>query len=113
MAARYCGGEAAVAGVVDWINACRGPASVDVAHCRSNLTLMFGPGVADEFLKAYHAFAPEFAYNSYWDVASILDMCLPEPGFYEPWQEFGLDIIAPEVLRQRVDAYLERVMSRT
>src|SRR5262249_5560217 len=30
-----------VAGVVDWVNACRGPWGCDIAHCRSNLA---GPG---------------------------------------------------------------------
>src|SRR5258707_1164666 len=37
----------AISGVVDWINACRGPAGVDVAHCRTNLAQMYGPAAAD------------------------------------------------------------------
>lgn len=43
----------AVSAVVDWVNACRGPAGVDVAHCRTNLALMYGAEVADRFLRAY------------------------------------------------------------
>jgi aminoglycoside phosphotransferase (APT) family kinase protein len=105
--------KGAVSGVVDWINACRGPAGVDVAHCRINLANMFGPAAADQFLDTYIEVADGFAYNPYWDVDSILDACIPQPSFYGPWQEFGLSIIAPEVLRHRVDAYLERVMMRT
>ncbi len=101
-----------VNGVVDWINACQGPAGVDVAHCRTNLALMFGPTTADQFLDAYIQVADRFTYEPYWDVDSILDGCIPEPSFYEPWQEFGLGIIAPRVLRQRIDGYLERVMMR-
>ena len=103
----------AVSGVVDWINACRGPAGVDVAHCRTNLATMYGPEAADGFLAAYREFADGFAYDPYWDVDSVLDMCLPQPTFYEPWQHFGLDRIAADELRQRVDAYLERVMMQT
>jgi hypothetical protein len=39
-------------------------------------------------------------------------MCIPEPSFYEPWQQFGLNIIAPEELRRRIEMYLERVMAQ-
>jgi aminoglycoside phosphotransferase (APT) family kinase protein len=105
--------QGAVSGVIDWINACRGPAGVDVAHCRTNLAQMFGPAAADQFLAAYLEAADGFAYNPYWDVDSILDVCLPQPSFYGPWREFGFCSIAPEALRQRVDAYLERVMRHT
>ena len=103
----------AVSGVVDWINACRGPAGVDVAHCRTNLSLMYGPPAADQFLDAYQALARGFDYDPYWDVDSVLDSCYPEPGYYPPWAHFGLGVIAPARLRQRLDAYLESVMRAT
>ena len=102
--------EGAVSGVVDWINACRGPAGVDVAHCRTNLAEMYGPAAADEFLTAYRDAANGFTYDPYWDLDSLLDMCLAGPSYYPPWQEFGLGAIPPQVLRQRADAYLESVM---
>jgi aminoglycoside phosphotransferase (APT) family kinase protein len=102
----------AISGVVDWINACRGPAGVDVAHCRTNLAEMFGPVAADQFLDAYHQAADGFEYDPYWDVDSVLDMCIPEPSFYEPWQHFGLGVIAPEVLQHRIEMHLERVVAR-
>lgn len=101
----------AISGVVDWSSACRGPAGVDVAHCRTNLTLMYGMAVADQFLALYSEMSDSFDYQPYWDVDSILDMCLPEPHFYAPWQTFGLATIAPHVLQQRIDAQLERVLS--
>jgi aminoglycoside phosphotransferase (APT) family kinase protein len=101
-----------ISGVVDWINACRGPAGVDVAHCRSNLTLMFGPEVAAHFLARYREFADGFIYDPRWELDSILDMGLPEPPFYEPWELFGLPRLAPELLRQRVDHHLETVMKQ-
>ena len=102
----------AISGVVDWINACRGPAGVDVAHCRTNLAQMYGPDAADQFLDAYLEVADGFEYDPYWDVDSVLDTCIPQPTFYEPWQQFGLDVIAPEELRRRIETYLERVMAR-
>ena len=85
--------EGAVSGVVDWINACRGPAGVDVAHCRTNLAGMYGPAAADEFLAAYRDAADGFTYDPYWDLDSLLDMCLAGPSYYPPWQEFGLGAI--------------------
>lgn len=101
-----------VSGIVDWINACQGSAGVDVAHCRTDLALIFGFTAADQFLDAYTASSIKFNYDPYWDLDSILDMSLPQPTFYKPWQDFGLSVIPPEVLRQRTDAYLESVMRR-
>lgn len=104
--------EGRVSGIVDWINACQGAAGVDVAHCRTNLALMFDFTAADQFLDAYTANSTQFNYNPYWDLDSILDMCLPQPSFYKPWQEFGLSVIPSETLKQRIDVYLESVMKR-
>ncbi len=103
-------GHSAVSGVVDWINACRGPAGVDVAHCRTNLAQMYGPEAAEAFLAAYLEVADGFRYDPYWDVDSMLDMSLPQPTFYEPWLHFGLDRIAAEESMRRNDDHLARVM---
>lgn len=100
-----------ISGVVDWINACRGPAGVDVAHCRHNLAEMYGMDAADQFLAAYCAAADGFVYDPYWDIDSLLDMSHPEPTFYDPWEYFGLKRIPREEAIRRVDAYLERVIS--
>lgn len=99
-----------VSGVVDWINACQGPAGVDVAHCRTNLAMMFGPEAADQFLNIYTQVAEGFEYHPYWDVNSILELCIPQPVYYRPWQDFGLSVIPTEVLQNRIDKHLERVM---
>ncbi len=103
----------AISGVVDWINACRGPAGIDVGHCRLNLAMMYGVDAADSFLEPYINVAEGFKYNPYWDIDTLLDSCIPTLNFYSPWQQFGLDVIAPEVLGQRVDEYLESVIERT
>lgn len=102
----------AVSGVVDWINACQGPAGVDVAHCRSNLVQMYGVEAAEGFLDAYRAVAEDFAYDPFWDIDSLLNMCLPRPSYYSPWKAFGLGAIAPAESMRRVDAHMERVMMR-
>lgn len=93
-------------GIVDWINACRGPAGVDVGHCRVNLALMFGPDAAAKFLKLYVQAADAFAYEPYWDVDAILNMSLPEPRYYTPWRHFGLGAIEQQELRWRAESFL-------
>lgn len=103
--------DGAVSGVVDWINACQGPAGVDVAHCRTNLTTMYGPAIADQFLAQYLAVADDFEYDPYWDIDSVLDMCLPQPIFYSPWLDFGLAPLAQSEIQHRIDTYLERVLT--
>jgi aminoglycoside phosphotransferase (APT) family kinase protein len=103
--------DGAIRGVVDWINACRGPAGVDVGHCRRNLALMFGPPAAARFLELYQEASPGFVYDPYWDIETVFDACLPEPGYYAPWREFGLDPIDGATLRRRLDTYLTGVVS--
>jgi aminoglycoside phosphotransferase (APT) family kinase protein len=62
----------AVAGIVDWVNACTGPPDADAGHCRMNLARAFGLAAADRFL-AHHARASGTdAYDPYWDVVAAL-----------------------------------------
>lgn len=59
--------------VVDWLHGCRGPAGVDVAHCRLNLWRDLGREAADAWVAAYRAAdrqAP--AFHPYWDVEDAL-----------------------------------------
>ncbi len=44
-----------LSGVADSTEASRGPRSVDVAHCRWNLAVLFSPELAEEFRLAYEA----------------------------------------------------------
>lgn len=59
-------------GVVDWVNACVGPAGCDVGHCRGNLVRLDGVDAADWFRSAYEAVAAE-PYHPYWDVADVFE----------------------------------------
>jgi aminoglycoside/choline kinase family phosphotransferase len=101
-----------VSGVVDWVNACRGPAGVDVAHCRVNLVLLSGPDVADRFLDAYRRAAPGYEHDPLYDVAALLDSALPSPAFYQPWRAFGAREVPVPELRRRAEAQLARVLGR-
>lgn len=103
--------DGVISGVVDWINACRGSCGVDVAHCRTNLAAMRGPEAADQFLSSYRTSGGR-PFDPYWDIDSLINMCVPQPGWYPPWNDFGLHDIGREALCTRMDEHLERVMAR-
>jgi len=97
-------------GVVDWVNACQGPAGIDVAHCSHNLVYMYGPQAAERFLDLYTLSAgPEFNYQVYWELDTLLDG-LPGGEYYPPWRVYGLDPFPRQVLRRRIEAWLEMVL---
>jgi aminoglycoside phosphotransferase (APT) family kinase protein len=102
-----------VSGVVDWVNGCRGPAGIDVAWCRHNLANLHGVAAADEFLAAYIAAAgPEFSYDPYWDLMSVVELLPGPPSMYEGWRASGFPNIADAVMRERVDLYVTSVVAR-
>lgn len=102
-----------VSGVVDWINACRGPAGVDVGHCRLDLALLYGVNVADQFLFAYQHHAPEvFVYDVYWDIISVIDFVFGPPTVYPGWEAFGVTGLTNEMMEQRMDAYVQSLAKR-
>lgn len=101
-----------ISGVVDWVNACRGPAGVDVAHCRGNLVAMYGLEVADRFLDLYQTFAGDaFVYHPYWDFANLVDGLPDKPGVYPPWLDFGLHVTSA-MMQERVEAWLMSLLAR-
>ena len=59
-----------ISGVIDWVNACVGPAMIDVGHCRLNLASLFGFDAADLFLQTYlNHRAHDEIYDPFWDMA--------------------------------------------
>lgn len=101
-----------LSGVVDWPSACRGPAGVDVGHCRINLAQMYGVEAADRFLEYYRERAADFVYHPYWDLDTVFDWCIPEPEYYAPWRMFGLEEFPNKVLRERIEEYLSSICRR-
>lgn len=105
--------EGKISGVVDWVNACRGPAGVDVGHCRVNLVQLYGIETADKFLAAYEKFADEnFQYNPYWDLLSLTDILEGSPTVYAGWRVQGMKGLSDELIRYRLDEYLLNLLDR-
>jgi len=97
-----------LSGVTDWVNASNGPPGNDVAHCRVNLSALFGMDAADAFLAAYESIAG-VEQHPYWDLLDALDTGPPASG---QWNDAGRTDLTSAVLRPRVEAYLEGLVRR-
>jgi aminoglycoside phosphotransferase (APT) family kinase protein len=91
----------AISGVVDWGNACVGPAAFDLAHYRVNLATLFGPEVADA----------RFPGDPAWDIEAAL-------GFIDPWDPGARDTwVGPwphasaEEARSRLEEFVTRAVA--
>ena len=96
-----------VSGVVDWTHACCGPAAVDVAHCRTNLVVLFGLDVANEFARRYGN-ADDLAW---FDVADVFGMGSRPPDAWR-WNDAGRHDISAKLLIERLDLFLSDALQR-
>lgn len=96
-----------VIGVVDWTSGCRGPAGIDVGHCRSNLVQLYGVSVSNQFLQYYMEHNSQFHYDPYWDICCLLDMTsFGEIEVYAGWPALGYAVLTPELIMKRIDEYV-------
>ena len=94
--------DGAISGVVDWGNACVGPAAFDLAHYRVNVATLFGPEVADE----------RFPADPAWDIEAAL-------GLIDPWDRVARDRwegpwphASAEEARTRLESFVARAVAR-
>ena len=99
-----------VSGVVDWVNACRGPAGIDVGHCRVNLALLHSVEMADAFLAVYCREAIEFNYDPYFDIISVLDFIDEPLTVYKGWLDLGVTGLTNQLMEERMDAFMESIV---
>lgn len=103
-----------ISGVVDWVNACTGATSYDVAYCRVNLVQMYGQEIADDFLTAYLRHEGTW-YHPYFDLRALADMLdgtKAAPGIYPPWATFGLSELSESLILARLETYLVDLLSQ-
>ncbi|MDQ8738524.1 aminoglycoside phosphotransferase family protein [Paenibacillus sp. LHD-38] len=102
-----------ISGVVDWVNACQGPAGIDIGHCRLNLAQLYGINTADAFLNAYEKHAgSRFQYEPYWDLLSLIDILFGPPSVYPGWPAFGVTGLTDALMIQRLDAYMLSLLDK-
>ncbi|WP_246627232.1 phosphotransferase family protein [Paenibacillus solanacearum] len=105
--------DGAVSGVVDWVNACRGPAGIDVGQCRLDLAKLHGVEAADTFLSAYERFAgTAFRYDPYWDLLSVVDTLFDPPAVDEGWKAFGVTSLTDALVAERLELYAASLLRR-
>lgn len=97
-----------LSGVVDWINACSGPALADIAHCRMNFALLYGVETADSFLNAYLHEHP-MDYHPHWDILSVFDFVDEEMDVYEGWTDLGYTELSLNLMKSRADEYISHL----
>ncbi len=99
-------------GVVDWINASWGPASIDVGHCRLNLATLYDVETADRFLAIHHSLTGRrYEYHPYWDVITAFEF-LPDPEVFPGWHDMGLRDLSTELIRSRLDDHVAAAVAR-
>ena len=100
-----------LSGVVDWEQVRYGDPCQDVACCRLDLTLLFGPETADQFLLAYLAAAGEpvrqlFFWELYIAASALEDVEHWVDGYYD----LGRTDVTPEIARDRLERFAERAL---
>ncbi|CAL9627708.1 hypothetical protein SUDANB1_06001 [Streptomyces sp. enrichment culture] len=105
-----------ISGVVDWVETSWGPADLDVAHCSTALALLFGPEYGLGFRERYEALGgrrladgPE---HLYWRLLDALAYVPDAAKLAGPWRELGRTDLTPQVLGERLRAYVEGLMER-
>ena len=95
------------------MNACRGAAAVDLAHCRGNLTALYGLEVAERFLQHYRQVSGSACADmAWWDLMSLVEGLPGPPALYPGWAQFGMLNITAELLRALADARLLAALRR-
>ena len=100
-----------ISGVVDWVETSWGPADLDVAHCSTALALLHGPEVGLGFAAAYVEAGGELDGHLYWRFLDALGYAPDAEKVAVPWRELGRDDLAPSLLRERLESYLEALLS--
>jgi aminoglycoside phosphotransferase (APT) family kinase protein len=105
-------GDAAVTGVVDWVETSWGPAELDVAHCCTALALLHGPAVSERMRAAYRAAGGHLALDPYWELIDAVGY-LPDPEkVARPWRDSGCHDLTAELARERLEAYVADILAR-
>lgn len=67
-------------GVIDWTFPAIGPRAIDVGHCRLNLVVLFGAGMAEQLRLSYEA-EVGMRLDPWWDLAAVT-------AYDDEWMQF-------------------------
>lgn len=104
-----------VSGVVDWPNACRGIAALDVGHCQRDIVMTHGVEVAEAFLSAYGD-ASGRAPDALCDALALLDCALVGGGHrasaLAAYHAYGRADLTLGLVCERLDEYATLIAGR-
>ncbi|MFH0520233.1 alpha/beta fold hydrolase [Streptomyces sp. M41] len=110
------GGQLRISGVVDWVETSWGPADLDVAHCSTALALLHGPRYGLGFRQRYEAHGgrrlADTGDHLYWRLLDALAYAPDAAKLAGPWRELGRTDLTPEVLGERLAAYVTGLLER-
>ncbi|MFE9354962.1 phosphotransferase family protein [Streptomyces olivaceoviridis] len=108
--------EPQISGVVDWVETSWGPADLDVAHCSTALALLHGVPAgmrfADRYVAAGGTLAEDGTAHLYWRLLDALGFAPDAEKVAVPWRELGRVDLTASVLTQRLEGYIESLLSR-
>ncbi|MFJ8307942.1 MULTISPECIES: phosphotransferase family protein [unclassified Streptomyces] len=111
------GPELRISGVVDWVETSWGPADLDVAHCSTNLALLYGVPAgldfADQYAAAGGQLSPDPLDRLYWRLLDALAFAPDAEKVAVPWRELGRTDLTPDLVRDRLEAYLQGLFDLT
>lgn len=99
----------AVAGLVDWVNACVGHPHAELGHCRWNLSVLVDSAAADDFLDCYLVLTDSKPYSRWWDLATLVGL-LPGPIGTSGWNQVGRADLTPEAARAATEIFARSVL---
>ena len=111
--------DGAVTGIVDWPNACRGVAGIDVGHCRRDIVMTHGIEAAEAVLAAYGEAAgraPQSLGGGLCDALTLLDSGVvsgeDDASILGAYHVYGRTDLTAEVMHTRLDEYAALIAGR-
>jgi aminoglycoside phosphotransferase (APT) family kinase protein len=98
-------------GIIDWTHAEVGDPRTDVAQCRIDLALIHDLDVADRFLDAYQAVAPQSLPQVwFFDLFRGLRALLSYEHWLEGYHDAGLTYVTAPYFRNRIESFLRKAL---
>lgn len=104
--------DSTLTGLVDWTFACRGPASLDLAHYRMNLALLHGLDIAEQAKALYQQLRPDHDHDPWWDITELLAVAANPEGVASGFAGAGI-AIELQTITDVCDAFATSITSHT
>ncbi|NKI41388.1 phosphotransferase family protein [Streptomyces physcomitrii] len=107
---------ARITGVVDWVETSWGPAELDLAHCSTNLALLYGApaglGFTRHYLDAGGRLTGDPRARLYWHLLDALAFAPYAEQVAAPWRELGRADLTEERMARRLEEWVAALFER-